>query len=633
MVNKKTDRQSIVFKIVFIVLVLRIFFLILVPPFIGIANNGDFERMMSPVGLSYPQNIWENDETHYEYTWHWVTNNYIFSNPTDNGWHQVFEVFPQIAILLSNKIQNGHFDIRFMGMTNAFFYVLSLYMVFLLIKRINGRWKYLILGAAVLVLGDSYILQYFNSFYTECGTVTFTLMLWCMQIYGFLELGRLESWKKVLFFIIYFCVAIFAILSKQQDILCILPLIIISYLLFKCCDIGMMYRWIWMALLVITIGMLFKSNDAGGNITAFNVISCDFLPNSENPELRLKELGLSDDETEIVMGEIGKNAFSATYDWKMLDNRFNRKAELQILAKEPIIMGKMLQKRCRNLFIDTTLGNYTKDSGAIEGEKTTESRIWYTFKNRLYNHSLWFYSLVILTSIVLTVIGLQGYSRYGIRRELLYVFLMLPISNVIRLISVILGDGSFDDIKHFYFINFEFDIIFITSIVILFIITRYYIKKMKIDEVVKTFILNHCKIAMIFTFMLVLICCIISGVTWIKKGEASIGDTFDSMKFEKGAYPDGWLSRNSEFKVRTGEEGIINLSLSIPNVADDDEIVIYVNNRKVYQEEINEDNLDITLQGKHNRVNKVKIHTTAYMPVSNGDQRQLSMLITDLSTE
>lgn len=467
-----------IFQVVFLLLLIRVLFLVLIPPFIGIANNGDFERLMAPVGISYSTNVWATEEGYYDHFWRWVTNDFVYNEPINNGWHQVFSVFPRIAILLSNEIQNGQFDIRFMGITNVAMYFLAVATVFELLKSIEGKWSYILLLLAVIVLGDSYIIQYFNSFYAEPGSVAATLMAWCLQIIGFLYIKDVSRPIQFLFLCIDFVVILFAVMCKQQDLLFIIPALVVSYLLFKTCKFKKWFFCLWAVLLLLTIGGLFKVNTAAGNTTAYNVTSMDLLANSMEPETRLEELGFSESEVSIIMSGVGNSVFTVPYDWTAFRDAFDRTTELKILSKEPMIFVRMINKRCQNLFIDdVTLGNYMKSSGAEGMEKTKENRLWYTIKNKIYVHSFSFYIIVILVAVLLSCIGLFGNSLSKVKKELFYVYLMLPISNVFRLITIMLGDSSHDDIKHFFTINFEFDVIFLINIVLCVLIFDYYFGK------------------------------------------------------------------------------------------------------------------------------------------------------------
>lgn len=361
------------FTIIFILFTARIFFLILIPPFIGIANNGDFQRLMLPAGVDFGVNVWDTQEHYQEYFWNWVTNNFTYIQPSDNGWHNIFVIFPHIAVALGKIFTKETFDIRFMGFVNASFYLLPVFLLFRLIEKIPGIKSYLILILVCLVLGDSYILQYFNSFYTESGSVTFVLLLWVLLAGSFLHGKDQNVKKRVRIVVLDSIVALFAILSKQQDILLLLPVLFIFSILFYRFRFKRSQFIIWaLAFLALTGGM-FKYNTAAGNITAFNVICTDMLTLSSMPQKQLEDLGMDQQGIDTVMNELGNSAFTVSYNWEEYANIFDRKAELKILAKEPAIFFRMVENRAQQLFTDAPLGNYMQSSGAAEREKTQKT--------------------------------------------------------------------------------------------------------------------------------------------------------------------------------------------------------------------------------------------------------------------
>lgn len=476
--SRKLDKHKI-FNIIFILFAVRIFFLILVPPFIGIANNGDFQRLMQSVGLDYPCDPWlpENYDT---YFWRYITNDARFIEPLDTGWHQIFTVFPQIAIFLSNKIYNGFFDIRFLGTVNACVYLLGIKLIVNNIEQIKGGWSYVFLALTMLIFGDSYILQYFNSFYTEPGSISGIILFWGLLWAGFTVVTGTHYIFRILFLIVITIDALFVILSKQQDILLVVPVVFIVWLLLKRFNAKILLRASWSITFVTFVVFLFLHNPGGGNIGAFNAISMDLLSRSSNPQMHLREMGFNDIETEIFTQGIGGNMYSVNapfsnqLSWDEYEHYFSRRNELKIILREPSIFFKMLESRSEHLFRDEpNLGNYMQDSGAAPYEKTKENRLWSNIKSAIYESNFAFYAATIFFSCMLSVFGWTFDALATIPKDLFLLYSILPVSNAIRFISVLLGDSSHDDIKHFFVLNVEFDVMFVINICAIVCISAY----------------------------------------------------------------------------------------------------------------------------------------------------------------
>ena len=137
----------------------------------------------------------------------------------------------------------------------------------------------------------------------------------------------------------------------------------------------------------------------------------------------------------------------------------------------------MLVKRSRNLFKDAPLGNYTKESGATCGEKTNENRLWYKVKQIVYENDALFYFGVCMVAILLALVGRYIYFLSEIPAEVFKVYLLIPLSNLLRFFTVLMGDCSSGDFKHFFSTNFEFDIIYICNFILLSMIIYGFLKE------------------------------------------------------------------------------------------------------------------------------------------------------------
>lgn len=465
-ISLMNDYKHRIFKTVFTLMSIRIFYLILVPPFIGIANNGDFQRLMMSVGLNYPCNIWlpENYDT---YFWRYIVNDAIFIEPINTGWHQIFEIFPRIAILLSNKIDNGFFDIRYLGAVNASVYLIGIFLLIRNIERIQGTWSYVFLGLTVLIFSDSYILQYFNSFYTEVGSVSSTIILYSILWYIFSSERKMILVYAIPVIILTGIISLFTVLSKQQDILLVVPVMVMHWLLFKKFDIQKHMRLILSAVFFVVVAILFTHNSAVGNVGAFNVTSMDLLKYSSKPQAHLEAMGFNDTEVEIFMQGIGENMFSENspfkkcLSWEDYEQSFTRINELKIIFKEPHILLDMISSRSENLFKDDPiLGNYMENSGAAPYEKTKENRMWSNIKSAIFKSNFVFYISTICFASLFSFFGRKSKIFSFIPKDLFWLYLMVSVTSILRFMTIMLGDSSHDDIKHFFALNIEFDILF-----------------------------------------------------------------------------------------------------------------------------------------------------------------------------
>lgn len=474
----KSKVKAMIFNLVFLVFAVRIATLILLEPYIGIANNGDFQRLMAPVGLDYSENIWA-DENRDKYFFNYITNDFIFIEPIDNGWHQLFSVFPRLAVFVSKMFMQESFDLRYMGVVNAIFYLGSVYFLFWFVKQIKGVYSYCLLGVFFLILGDATIIQYFNSFYSEIGSITSILLLWCLLAYSFLFVKEKTMAIKYTYVCIDSVVACFAILCKQQDILIVFPIVLLFLNLFRRLGLKNCYSAVWILVFGAVIIVHLTVNKAGGNITAFNVINKEILSASQKPHEHLREMGLAEADIKVVEGGIGQTAFeeNGALIWDEYGSYFTRGNEIRILINEPQIILRSMIERASSLFKDDDdLGNYMKETGAAPKEKTSENKLWYNIRGHLYRSNFAFYIGIIIFSICLCIYALRSPILKNIPNDLFLVYGMLPCNNILRYLIVVFGDAN-EDVKHFLILNFEFDFMFVIDVILIIYIVSLYINR------------------------------------------------------------------------------------------------------------------------------------------------------------
>lgn len=109
------------------------------------------------------------------------------------------------------------------------------------------------------------------------------------------------------------------------------------------------------------------------------------------------------------------------------------------------------------------------------------------------------------------------------------------------------------------------------------------------------------------------------------------GKTLDTAQKIRGYYPDGWVENISEFKIRSGDLGIIKLSGYYP-----DEITkplisqIYINDVLIKEYKIQESNFNIEVETEPNKIVNIKINNKFESSKDSQDVRKLSFVLIDM---
>ncbi|WP_201305304.1 glycan biosynthesis hexose transferase WsfD [Paenibacillus puerhi] len=439
------------------------------PPFLGMADNGDYFRILYGNGLYFKPPDY-NDQ----YLGYFVREYGIFQFFNENG-APLFSsqsLFIHLALLL-NKLfySSAVFDIRFQAAVYTVLYTMAVY---LLVEAVT--WKlprklgYPIAGLAVFIFADTGYTAFFNSFYSES-----VVMIMAMLV---VASGMLLYRKRYNDYVLLAVLAVSAVLlttSKQQNapvglIIAMAGVILVfvrrerAYrMLVSCALIG---------LFAVGVGTYALIPKEFVNINKYHAMTRGVLMNSHDPEATLKSFGI-DRQFAILNGSIYYLPYTAVdVDSELLEKEFySRYGFGSILAyylTHPDQAGKMLDLAARSGFTirPPAMGNYEQAAGKPFGAQTVFFSGYSLLKDALAPKTFGF--VVIWTLVVL---GLYAPSfvaavrarrvRATIRLPLMAMMILVGLSGI--LVSII-GAGDADLSKHEFLFTACFDLVsFLTA--------------------------------------------------------------------------------------------------------------------------------------------------------------------------
>jgi hypothetical protein len=139
---------------------------IFVPPVVGLANNGDFGKVIGVFDLTGPvqdENAWA--DTRYEF------------NPKKHYWAEFYssEHLIMAASLAANAVlsKDGYFDLRSIGLIHTALFLLALYLLWTLLDDAPAILRLATCGTALFVFTDVMYVSYLNSFYMDVAAWLF----------------------------------------------------------------------------------------------------------------------------------------------------------------------------------------------------------------------------------------------------------------------------------------------------------------------------------------------------------------------------------------------------------------------------------------------------------------------------
>ncbi|MFD0697865.1 hypothetical protein ACFQZT_27710 [Paenibacillus sp. GCM10027628] len=440
-------------------------FLLLVGPILGMADNGDFLRIMGSVGLSYLDPAEPFHEKYFAFT-HKL---YGMSAPGIGGYisSEVIVVF--LATLLGRLYNWQLFDIRFLGGLYSIL-LLAAFGSLLQLKLVTSsrHVKYGFTLIFLVIFFDVGYTAYFNSFFGEPMAFIFLLLTLALA----LRLTEIKQ-PRTIGFVFFIVCAIFMAASKIQNA----PAgIVLALLSLRFLPLSNRKSW---KRTVLTLTALLVLVSSGIYVTAprelrvinqYQSVFYGILKDSPTPEQDLLTLGL-DPKLAVLAGT---NYFTPhtpiPQDSVELKQSFYPYISHGKIARfyltHPSRYWDKLQvtaQHAMTIHIDY-LGNREKAAGFEPGALYNSFNLWSKLKSEALPHSIWFLlGFWLLYYVILLALYTGEPSRH--RRTAYEAFMSVGVIGAIAFLVPLIGDGEADMEKHLFLFNVCFDVMFTASLV------------------------------------------------------------------------------------------------------------------------------------------------------------------------
>lgn len=435
------------------------------PDIAGVADNGDFNRVLRPTLMWYQDGL--SDAQRY---FNYVMEEYqiLFPGgillPIYLNTHAVVVQFAKILnVLLGSPTV---FHIRVLA---GVYSVLLLWGAFLLMRGIKSRFLWvniLLFSLVVFVFGDSGHLLYFNSLFAEPAAFVFFLL---SAGYA-LKIVR-EQELKISSVIFFFCALTMFLGTKAQYAPLAVLFIPIAYYIAKRLPLRREKIAVWAMLggtVVCSVTLYLVQPAYLDEVTTFDSVFCGIANDPATAGDRLEELGLPR-EYEVLAGMDG---FQAEYPIDIQSEEFRENFYDKIgkgtLVKYYLthfdLFWQEMERTGKELYYNRPeyLGNRAESYSAERASYTAFSG-YQQIKNAVFPRSVWF----ILGFFVLYFAGTVWYfiRRKGTRQRTLAVFLMiLMVFCAIQYVLPTVGNGGIDIAKQLYLFNVVFDFLLVFAV-------------------------------------------------------------------------------------------------------------------------------------------------------------------------
>ncbi len=435
-----------------------LFYQLIIPPTLGLADNGDFLRVSGPAGIYHEQ---ATGSAKFEY----FRRFYHYNKPSDHGYKTSHITATKIATIVDKlRADKDTFDITTLGLIQSL--VISI-AVYILMSQLYVKDKItFFLGAffSVLVLTDTTHAVFLNSFFAEStGYTSFVLLIALLVFSGRGENAKIRDWGSMLLFyitLLFFCYA-----KAQYAVLAVPFCIVFVIVTRKKKFTFQLLSWL-IAICVIAGAM----NDITGRVhpvlntaNLYNLVFKEFLTWSDDPAATAKELGISEKYIEYA----GTDAFNPKggFRTKMLQrelNRIGRKATMKFMLNHPDCTFWIL-KRAENQIWQSRLkymGNFTSDTGKEPQSQSYAFSLWSSFRESVFKPPIIFLGVLILLNTIFGIIMLL--RVWGSKYEIIFLVQILFVIVWTSQIAIsVLGDGTYEFAKHLFIGRIAGDCLFL----------------------------------------------------------------------------------------------------------------------------------------------------------------------------
>ncbi|MDI4649443.1 hypothetical protein [Cohnella hashimotonis] len=465
-----------------------IVYLLFVPPVIGVADNGDFNRVMGAAGIAYA----DPHESYADRYFGYAHQLYHYGGFTSGGYVSTHVLLVAIAGGIGRLIDSHTFDIRVLGFCYMALTLSALWLLVRYAPAIRGKYATGIAASFMAVIGigifcDVGYTAYYQSFFGEPFALVATLLALgaAVAIASRVDPDKRSSTEQsdpqqisrppsAWLLALFVSAGVALASSKIQNA----PIgFLLAILAWRMAALRPDRGWrlrarIGAAILALSaVLMMALAPDQLRHINLYQSIFFGALKDTPDLKRDMGELGIPDK----YAGLAGTNYFQKdtivpqsdpTLRREVLDRLSHRDIALYYLRHPERFVSK-LEKAANNgtAVRPYYLGNYSESAGRERSKLSYAFSAWSEWKHRDMPNTLsWFVSCYAVYYALLAAWWIRSAGRPGTRllSELLAV---IGAAGAVAVTVSLMGDGEADLGKHLFMFNVCFDIMAASALV------------------------------------------------------------------------------------------------------------------------------------------------------------------------
>lgn len=442
--------------------------LIMLPPVIGVADNGDFSRLMRLAGFQYLDPDESYDDRYFAYAHQY----FGYKSNWGSSYVTTQVVLLSVVGWLARLFDGEVFDIRWLGAVYTGMLATAIYLFIRNADAVAGNraataiYGVFAAGMLLFVFGDIGYLAYFHSFYGEPYALL-GMLLSVAAIMAMTQADKPSGWQLALLV----SAAVAVATSKIQHA----PFgFAFGLIVWRMAGLRDDKRWRRMT--HVGLGILLGSSVlmlvfAPGGLKQINLYQSVFygiLKDSPDARRDMMELGIPERYLPLAGTNYFQKDVAIPQDDPVLRREVLQKLSHKDVAlyylRHPERLWQKLNKAAENgvSVRPSYLGNYDASAGKPRGALSDTFDTYSDWKSHHMPHSLsWFAGCWLAYLAVLGLLWRNAVSRRV--RARLETMAIISLCGLFALVVPILGDGEADLGKHLFMFNVCFDMMLISA--------------------------------------------------------------------------------------------------------------------------------------------------------------------------
>jgi hypothetical protein len=431
---------------------------------IGVADNGDFARIMCEVGL-YHQPTLSYNHTYLNF----VNRYFLLGRPLYPDYLSSQVPLVAVAILINRlAFSKDIFDVTIVGYIYILIFGLGIYLICKGLRKNNiAPWLcYLAVALMAIMFTDVSYTAYFNSLFSEPASYVFLFLTVGLALnLSVVKPNRLGLWA-------FFAASLLLISAKVQNITFGIVLLILSigmFYLYENIIARKIIRYGAILIVVFTIGVYAAEPVVLKHVTLYDSVFDGVLVHDASPATEMMQLGV-DPRYSVLKDTVAyshKININSEQFYRDFFSRISTADVVKIYCLHPRQLLTELQVVARNAAINRPgyLGNYERSVGLPPKSLSNRWSFWSLARKRFLPKSLWFYvGYFGLYFFAVTYSGIRSSNKQA--RLLVELCGALGLMAVLQFFAV-LGEGENELIKHLFLFDVVFDMTLLIAIAFL----------------------------------------------------------------------------------------------------------------------------------------------------------------------